>query len=284
MTETRTITLPGTARARELDTGSLLFIGNATVLLRYGGFTIVTDPNFLHQGEKVALGYGLHARRVRDPAIELSELPPLDLVVLSHMHEDHFDRGVARDLSRTVPIVSTQHATASLASMGFEAPQALDTWETIEFVRGEVALRITSMPGKHGPGLFSAALPPVMGSLLEFGPRDGVPRFSVYISGDTLLHPELVEVARRYRGMDLALLHLGGTKALGLLLTMDARQGVKLLRKIEPQVAIPIHYNDYTVFTSPLEDFRREVDAAGLSDRVVYLAHGEMYEFTAREV
>jgi hypothetical protein len=56
----------------------------------------------------------------------------------------------------------------------------------------------------------------------------------------------------------LALLHLGGTKVLGIMVTMDAQQGV------EPRTAI--HYNDYTVFKSPLDDFKRAVAEAGLED------------------
>jgi L-ascorbate metabolism protein UlaG (beta-lactamase superfamily) len=48
---------------------------------------------------------------------------------------------------------------------------------------------------------------------------------------------------------------------------------------VDPALAIPIHYNDYDVFTSPLSDFQEEVRAAGLEDRVHYLSHGETYTF-----
>jgi L-ascorbate metabolism protein UlaG (beta-lactamase superfamily) len=64
-----------------------------------------------------------------------------------------------------------------------------------------------------------------------------------------------------------------------VMVTMDARQGVEAIRIIEPRTAIPIHYNDYTVFKSPLEDFKRAVAEAGLEERVHYLSHGDTYEF-----
>ena len=51
------------------------FIGTATVILRYAGFTILTDPNFLHQGDHIHLGYGLRSNRRTDPAIDINELP-----------------------------------------------------------------------------------------------------------------------------------------------------------------------------------------------------------------
>jgi L-ascorbate metabolism protein UlaG (beta-lactamase superfamily) len=49
---------------------------------------------------------------------------------------------------------------------------------------------------------------------------------------------------------------------LGIMVTMDAEQGVEVLRMVQPKRAIPIHYNDYDVFKSPLVDFQRAVEAA----------------------
>src|SRR4028119_2320165 len=76
----------------DFGTGSIFFIGTATIILRFAGFTILTDPNFLHAGDHVHLGYGLTSERLTEPALDIDELPPLDLCVLSHYHGDHFDR------------------------------------------------------------------------------------------------------------------------------------------------------------------------------------------------
>ena len=59
-------------------------------------------------------------------------------------------------------------------------------------------------------------------------------------------------------------------------------QGVEAMHIVAPALAIPIHYNDYDVFTSSLADFQEAVRAAGLQDRVHYLAHGETYRFGLR--
>lgn len=54
------LTLPAASEnGNGLATGSITFVGNATVIIRYGGLTILTDPNFLHRGDHVHLGYGL---------------------------------------------------------------------------------------------------------------------------------------------------------------------------------------------------------------------------------
>ena len=168
----------------------LTFVGTATVLLRCGGFTILTDPNFLHQGDHAHLGWGLRSRRLTQPAMEIGDLPPLDLIVLSHHHGDHFDevatRATYRRRSRSSP---SREARASSAARG--------------------------------------------------------------------------------------LIHLGGTRIAGVLLTMDAEPGVRTLQLIAPRRAIPIHVDDYTVFESPLADFRAAVDASDLATEIIYVDRGE---------
>lgn len=275
---TRHLVLDGPGLA-DVAHGSILFIGTATVLIRYAGFTILTDPNFLHRGEHVRLGYGLRSRRLTNPAREIDALPPLDLVVLSHLHEDHWDRLAEARLARSLPVVTTPSAADSLADKGFVAAQALGTWDTLECAKGTARLRITAMPGRHGPRLFARLLPSVMGSLLEFSAVDGRRLLRLYISGDTLVHGDIHEIRRRYADIDIALLHLGGTRVLGVLVTMDAVHGVEMLRRVQPRVAIPIHYDDYPIFKSPLADFREAVRAAHLDERVRYLSPGDSYDF-----
>jgi L-ascorbate metabolism protein UlaG (beta-lactamase superfamily) len=277
--ETNSIHLPRRNDDPDFGRGSVFFVGTATVLIRYAGFTILTDPNFLHAGDHVHLGYGLISVRRTNPAVELEDLPPLDFVLLSHLHGDHFDRVAERKLNKATPIISTRHATSYLEKVGFTRTHAQKTWETIEVRKGKATLNLTAMPGTHGPGPLGAVLPPVMGSMLDFGEEEGGIRLRMYISGDTLVHERLREIPRRFPDVDLALLHLGGTRVLGIMVTMDAEQGVETMRVVNPRTTIPIHYNDYEVFKSPLEDFKRAVAEAGLEGRVHYLGHGDTYEF-----
>jgi L-ascorbate metabolism protein UlaG (beta-lactamase superfamily) len=277
MAVTHTLTLPDTSAA-PTNEGSIFFIGNATVLLRVAGFTILTDPTFIHKHEQTWLGGGLHTTRLTDPAIELADLPPLDLVLLSHFHGDHFDQVAERDLDRTLPIVTTPQSANDLEERGFTNCIPLDVWESLDVEKGPARLRITATPARHGPRMVDFVLPDVMGSVLDVTTADGgVSR--IYITGDTLVIDELREIPRRFPDIDIALLHLGGTRVLGILVSMDAKQGVEAMRIVDPALAIPIHYNDYDVFTSPLSDFQEEVRAAGLEDRVHYLSHGETYTF-----
>jgi L-ascorbate metabolism protein UlaG (beta-lactamase superfamily) len=277
---------PGQGRPALAD--SIQFIGNATVLLRYGGLTILTDPNFVHRGEHVSLGYGLTTTRLTDPAMEIEDLPALDLVVVSHFHGDHFDRVAEERLDRGYPIVCPPEAAEKLRELGFDRTQDLETWESCEQRTNGTLLKITAMPGRHAPGALSIALPEVMGSLLEFRlegnpmlPGHDQPDLRLYITGDTILYEGLREIAERHAAIDLALVHLGGTRVMGLTVTMDAEQGIELMDMIGPRLAIPIHYDDYDAFKSPLEDFVRAVRVAGLEDDVRYLRRGETFDLSA---
>ncbi len=276
------LVVSGPTSDSDLRRGSIFFVGTATVIIRYAGFTILTDPNFLHKGDHVHLGYGLRSERLTEPAISLEQLPPVDFVVLSHMHGDHFDHVVSDRLDRNLPIITTKHAAASLKGLGFKQPIAMDTWDTIDVTKGASRMRVTAMPGKHAPGLLRLAIPPTMGSMLEFTSGAKTP-LRLYITGDTLIHEHLNEIPKRYPEIDIGLLHLGGTRIAGVLLTMDAKQGVEAIRIINPRTAIPIHYNDYGVFKSPLEDFKQAVKAAGYEHRVHYLAHGETFDIEVPE-
>jgi L-ascorbate metabolism protein UlaG (beta-lactamase superfamily) len=266
----------------DFDEGDVYFIGNATTLIRFCGLTILTDPAFLHKGEHVYLGHGIWARREVEPACQIADLPPIDLVVLSHYHGDHFDDVAAQELDKKLPIVSTADAVAKLSSLGFEQGYPLDTWESLMVQKGDATLTITAMPAKHATEeAVNELLMPVNGHLLDFSRNDDH-LYRLYITGDTMLVASLEDIPRRYPDIDLGLIHTGGTTFLVTVVTMTGEQGVKAVEITKPRIAIPIHYNDFSVFLSGLGDFKKAAQASTTSTEFVYLAHGETYAFTAK--
>jgi L-ascorbate metabolism protein UlaG (beta-lactamase superfamily) len=239
------------------------FVGNATVLLRIGGFTLLTDPAFGPAGSRVSLGWGMWTKRLRDPALGALDAVDLDAVVLSHLHGDHFDRAARRRLDPGLPIITTPQAERRLRRQ-FTAVRGLPTWESHEWTRGRRQLRVTAVPGRHGPGIADALLPDVMGSVVEFL-VGGHSCLNLYITGDTLYRPGLIEIRRRFGKIDAMLIHLGGTRVLGLLVTMDDRQGTELTRAIGAALTVPIHYDDYRVMKSPLDRYLDRTRRAGLT-------------------
>jgi L-ascorbate metabolism protein UlaG (beta-lactamase superfamily) len=255
------------------ENASLFFVGTATTILEWAGVRLMTDPNFLHAGDHVHLGPGVTSTRRTNPAVDLHDLPRIDMVLLSHYHADHFDQLVENSLRRDLPIVTTPHAKECLVDHKedgekFTAVTDLDFWEScvIRVDGGDLkgaAIKVTGMPGKHvPPGPLNVlnellhAVPPTNGWMLELGhikEGEGDESFTngyrIYISGDTLLVDELKEIPKRYKGqnIDLMLIHLGGTTIPSpsvplLMVTMDAEQGIKLVQLIQPDITIPIHY------------------------------------------
>lgn len=128
-----------------------------TTWIRY---SLTTQPNFLHAGDHVHLGPGVYSKRKTNPAVDLHQLPRIDVVLLSHYHADHFDQHVEESLRRDLPIISTPHARSILGS---KKDPFTNLYELEPLHRMMVTLkcdlpgpekpgfRITGMPGKHVP-------------------------------------------------------------------------------------------------------------------------------------
>ncbi|WP_199256235.1 MBL fold metallo-hydrolase [Mycolicibacterium mengxianglii] len=260
---------------------TVTFIGNATTLISGGGITVLTDPNFLHQGQRAYLGYGLVSKRLQPPALTIDELPDVDAIVLSHMHGDHWDRVSQRGLDHGLTVVTTHHAAKRLRRRGFGQAQGLDVWGTHVIDKGANRLTITALPGRHAPMPVHRLLPPVIGTMLGFGPNGAAAQRRLYISGDTLLVEELNDIPRKFDSIDAGILHLGGTRLpagprlpFGLTVTMDGQQGADLTELLKLPTVIPVHFDDYGVFASPLSEFTNAMAERGLSQRVVTVKRG----------
>ena len=262
-------------------TDSLTFVGTATTVIRLGSFTLLTDPNFLHRGQRAYLGKGLWSRRATEPAIGVEELPSLDAILLSHLHGDHFDRVARRHLSRDPVVLTTPPAARRLDRWGFTT-EAMRTWEQQTLTRGGETLTVTAVPAVHARGLMGALLPPVMGSVLEHRVGPDVRR-TVYVTGDTLTGAHLAEIARRHPDLDVAVVHLGGTRVLWHTVTMDAPQGVELVRTVAPRQVVPVHHDDYGVFRDPLSRFVQLARSHGLDGGLTLVERGRTVPLVGRD-
>jgi len=192
---------------------------HASVLIDFDGNPILTDPWYserpgFHPGEPVG--------------IALDALPRLTGVVVSHGHYDHYDMEAFKAYpDKTVPFVVKQGTARPALRAGFKTVSELEPWESVAL--GPV--QVTAAPAKHGV--------PENTYILQAG------RFTVYFGGDTLLIPELKEVAMRFPHIDVALLSINGLTIRPLLnrqVVMSAQDAAVLCGILRPQVAIPMHY------------------------------------------
>jgi L-ascorbate metabolism protein UlaG (beta-lactamase superfamily) len=245
---------------------------HASVLLDFGGAKILTDPWFSQKGGFPAYYWG-------EPlGVALGDLPELSGVVSSHGHYDHYDMvAFAAYPDKAVPFAVKRGTGGKARRVGFENVTELDPWETVDL--GPV--RVTAAPAKHGV--------PENTYVLEAG------GFTVFFGGDTLLIPELKEVAERFPKIDLTLLAVNGLMIRPMLnrqVVMNAREAAELVGMLNPRFAVPIHYRftggpigDRVLlrYEGTPEEFERDTARHAPGTDVRVLAPGEPLEIPWEE-
>lgn len=228
-------------------------VGGPTVLLEIAGWRILTDPTFDPPGRRYGFGWGTSSRKTVGPAVPVEELGPLDLVLLSHDHHaDNLD-----DAGRALlPRASGAHR------LGIAHGRGLEPWQwTLMRKDGCPDIRVTATPCRHGPPLSGPIVGEVVGFVLEV--RGGAPT-TVWMSGDTVLTPQVREVGRRF-DIDVLLLHLGGVRfpiTGPLRYSMVGRDAVDLVRDADPRVVVPVHYEGWSHFAEPVSQLAATLESA----------------------
>src|SRR5437870_4773158 len=136
----RAILSPSLSNWESLELAAV-WIGHATVLLRVAGVTILTDPVF---SNRIGIGLGFLTggpKRFIAPALTIRQLPPIDLVLLSHAHFDHLDRPTLSRLPKSASVV-TAHRTRDLVDdLGFRSVTELRWGESHSFGPLKIAAR-----------------------------------------------------------------------------------------------------------------------------------------------
>jgi glyoxylase-like metal-dependent hydrolase (beta-lactamase superfamily II) len=112
---------------------------------------MLTDPNFLHRGDRAYVGLGITTRRLTEPAMSVERLARLDSIVLSHHHGDHIDRVAARRRDHDLPVTTEPHAARKLTSQVSRRPIAtLLKFSPAEFTgpaeKADLSTRIRYLP------------------------------------------------------------------------------------------------------------------------------------------
>jgi L-ascorbate metabolism protein UlaG (beta-lactamase superfamily) len=243
---------------------AITFVGHSTFLLRTSQGTCITDPLFTsHAGPFGRLG----PRRVREPAVLPSALPPLDVVLVSHNHYDHLQplslRAVA---SRGTPaIVTALGLKAYLTRRGLARVIELDWWDRTRIAD---AWTITAVPAQH----FSARTPLDrnrslwVGFVLESGDR------TIYFAGDTGYTPQVAEIGRRFPRIDVALIPIGAYEPRWFMQPMhlNPAEAVRVHQDLGARASIGMHFGTFHLtdegIDEPIRALERARETAGLGE------------------
>ena len=246
-----------------MTTLTALHVGGPTLLLRWAGRAVLSDPTFDEPGEYPG---GVTLRKLTGPALAAADLGPLDLALVSHdQHADNLDVAGRALLAAVPTVVSTTTAAGRLPGV-----VGLEPWQSLDL--GDDGAAVTAVPALHGPEDAEALTGPVVGFLLR---APGAP--TVYVSGDNASVEVAAAIAQRTPDVRLAVLHAGAanTGRFPEPLTLDAARAVAVARLWPRAVVVPVHTDGWAHFTEPVDAVVRAFGDAGLAGRLRVLTPGE---------
>jgi L-ascorbate metabolism protein UlaG (beta-lactamase superfamily) len=195
----------------------LQLIRNATLRLEYAGSVILIDP-LLGPKHSYPSYVGIEDNPTVGLPIPTSEvLAGVDLIILSHLHGDHFDAEAQNIIDKTMPILCQPGDKEKIETYGFNSLIELES----ETQRGDVNIARTG--GEHGTGKWAERLNPVSGFVFQ-APDEP----TVYWIGDSVWCEEVKHALDKYQP-DVIISHSGGAE-LGDSgpIIMDAAQTIAL--------------------------------------------------------
>jgi L-ascorbate metabolism protein UlaG (beta-lactamase superfamily) len=216
---------------------AVLWVGHATALVQIDDKVILTDPVFTDTVGQVS-------KRLVEPGIDPKDLPPVDVVLVSHMHYDHLSLGSLEMIqSRVRTLLLPRGGTAYLTDFSFPAYE-LATWQT--WSKGD--LRVTAVPVEHVGyryGLDDAWMPEAFtGFVVEYH------GLKVYFAGDTAYEQaKFVETAQRFPKIDLALMPIAPIEPRDFLrrFHVDPAEALQAFLDLGAKRMVPIHYDTFVI-------------------------------------
>lgn len=257
---------PVLARNGELG---ITFIGHSSFFIQIGGKNLVIDPNFAR--------WLFVLKRLRHPGLRISDLPPIDAVLVTHAHFDHLHRPSLRAIARATrkrcgkrPVIIVPKNVRDLVfDLGYERVIELDWWETAVMNGVEV----THVPANHwGARVIRDMHRGFGGFVLRSGDQ------SVYHSGDTAYFDGFHEIGNRL-SPDVALLPIGAYNPPSFrAVHTSPEDAVQAFRDLRAQWMVPMHYGTFRLSHEPMEEpVQRLVEDAerhGIARQVLVLEEG----------
>ncbi len=238
---------------------SLSWIGHSTFLLRLPGLNVLTDPVFSQRCSPVQFA---GPKRVRAPGIALADLPPIDVILLSHNHYDHMDIDSLRALYRHSPgvrIVTTLGNTAYLAKKRLPHVIELDWWQE-ETVHGAT---ITVTPARH----FSSRTLWDRNETLWGGLYLDYRGHKIFFAGDTGYTKYFAEIRHRLGAPTLAMLPIGAYEPRWMMgpVHINPAEAVQAMLDLDATRAVGMHFGTFQLTAEPIDAPIHDLKAAMLA-------------------
>jgi L-ascorbate metabolism protein UlaG (beta-lactamase superfamily) len=266
---------PGSAPPRRVNGNGLrvTFINHATVLIQTEGLNILTDPIWSERASPISW---VGPKRRRSPGLRFEDLPPIDLVLISHNHYDHLDL-------KTLLRLRVEHDPRFVTGLGNRALLnareineviELDWWDDEKIVE---ELSVTCVPAKHfsGRGLNDSDATLWCGYVLQGSAGN------VYFAGDTGMGSHFAEIKHRLGPIRLALLPIGAYLPSWFMhpVHISPSEAVEVHDILEARVGVAIHFGTFALGDDgelePVVKLREALASHEKNDRFWVLEHGE---------
>lgn len=253
-----------------------LWVGHATVLLQLDDRFILTDPVFTDS-------VGQISKRLVEPGIDAANLPPIDAVLISHLHFDHLSLGTLDLIEDKVRRVYLPEGGAVYVPSSGVPTIELPSWRSHE----SNGLRVTAVPVRHVGFRYSGdrawMTHSFTGYVIEYhGLR-------VYFGGDTAYTQSFAATAERFPGIELAILPIAPIEPRSFMCRThtDPNEALRAFHDLGARHMLPIHFD---TFVNSLDEYgaapralREAMTREGLDEeRVAILAQGQQRVFVRR--
>ncbi len=258
---------------------SATFVGHSTALIQLGGLNILTDPQFSDRASPISF---VGPKRQRPPAALINQLPPIDVVVISHNHYDHLDLPSIKKLLEQPsgqPLIIVPIGNGDLIkSMGAKKVQELDWWSSMQL--GET--RIHSVPVHHWSARTLWDKNCALWGGWVFESKAG----RVFFAGDTAYSPDFKDIAKRFESFDFALVPIGAYAPRSVMKSrhVNPDEAVQIHLDLKSKRSMAIHWGSFELTDEPVEqpiiDLESALRKAQLSDDVFFVPkHGATHLF-----
>jgi len=234
--------LPVLVRNGEL---ALTFIGHSSFFVQIGSKSILIDPNFAR--------WIFVLKRLRQPGLSLHELPPIDVVLVSHAHFDHLHRPSLRSIARLTRIKSgkrplivvPRHVRDLVSDLGYARVVEMEPWQSLELG----SIEVTHTPAKHwGARVIRDMHRGYGGYVLRGG------RHSLYHSGDTAYFKGFREIGQRLKP-EIALLPIGAYHPASYRnVHTTPEDALQAFLDLRARWMVPMHYGSFKLGHEPIEE------------------------------
>jgi N-acyl-phosphatidylethanolamine-hydrolysing phospholipase D len=242
---------------------SVTWVGGPTMVITFHDLTILTDPVL---GDAFAMGdpndpvdhqkLRSHLRLTPVAGVDLSAV---DLVLLSHIHPDHFDQQAWTQLNHALPVILPIADANAVKAKGFSQVRGSKWGERQELKAGPGLVNITTVVARHSRNpQIASAMGDGNGYWIELS--EATWKATIYWTGDTLPTDDVIDAVQALGTPDLLAPHVGGVGGSGPFgqISMRAVDVLDLGAAVRPKYVLPIHHSTYSFYREPISELARQ--------------------------